>query len=102
MVIRLNLDQILWQALKGTDIRRVLTFGDRTAVCHLQPRERHVIRAGFEAIRQRADCQVRVVVGGAAFDEAPDLWEKVGGDGYAATIEDARKVGARLVGLPDA
>jgi hypothetical protein len=43
---------------------------------------------------------VRVVVGGAAFDEASDLWSKVGSDGYAPTIDQALDLGARLVGLP--
>ena len=28
-----------------------------------------------------------------------DLWEKVGSDGYASTIERAVTVGARLVGV---
>jgi hypothetical protein len=40
-----------------------------------------------------------VIVGGAAFDEAADLWEKVGSDGYAPTIARAVEVGAGLVGL---
>jgi methanogenic corrinoid protein MtbC1 len=60
------------------------------------------VKKAIEAIRGRFGSQVRVVVGGAAFNEAPDLWEKVGSDGYAATIDDALKVGARLAGLPDA
>ena len=42
---------------------------------------------------------MRVVVGGAAFDEVPDLWTRVGSDGYAPTIDQALDVGARLVGL---
>jgi len=60
------------------------------------------VKQAIDAIRRRADCDARVIVGGAAFDEAPDLWEKVGADGYAATLDQARQVGAKLVGLPDA
>jgi methanogenic corrinoid protein MtbC1 len=60
------------------------------------------VKQAIDAIRRRADCEARVVVGGAAFDEAPDLWQKVGADGYAATLEQARRLGAKLVGLPDA
>lgn len=51
------------------------------------------------SIRERCERPVRVVVGGAAFDEAPELWRTVGGDGYAPTIDEALKVGGRLVGL---
>ncbi len=60
------------------------------------------VKQAIEAIRERFDTRVRVLVGGAAFDEAPDLWEKVGSDGYAGTIDHALEVGARLVGLTDA
>ena len=60
------------------------------------------VKQAIEAIRERTGRPVRVVVGGAAFDEAPDLWEKVGSDGYAATIGDALQVGTRLTGVRDA
>ena len=53
----------------------------------------------IRSIRERCERPVRVIVGGAAFDEAEDLWEKVGSDGYAATIDKGLEVGARLVGL---
>ena len=86
------------------DLPKVLTFyqTDLLMLGATMSTQLPRVKQAIAAIRDRADCQVRVVVGGAAFDEAPDLWEKVGGDGYAATIEQARKVGARLVGLPDA
>ncbi len=58
------------------------------------------VEQAIRAIRDRCERQVRVVVGGAAFDETSDLWEKVGSDGYAPTIDRALDVGARLVGLP--
>jgi methanogenic corrinoid protein MtbC1 len=56
----------------------------------------------IRSIRERCERPVRVIVGGAAFDEAADLWEKVGSDGYAPTVDRALEVGARLVGLASA
>jgi methanogenic corrinoid protein MtbC1 len=57
------------------------------------------VQQAILSIRERCERPVSVIVGGAAFDEAPDLWEKVGSDGYAPTIDRAIEVGARLVGL---
>jgi len=57
------------------------------------------VEQAIRSIRERCERPVRVVVGGAAFDEVPDLWQKVGSDGYAPTIDRALDVGARLVGL---
>ncbi len=57
------------------------------------------VEQAIRSIRERCERPVRVVVGGAAFDEAPDLWERIGGDGYAPTIDRGLEVGARLVGL---
>ena len=68
-----------------------------TLATHI-PRVEQAIRS----IRERCERHVGVVVGGAAFDEAPDLWAKIGSDGYAPTIDRALEVGARLVGLANA
>jgi len=57
------------------------------------------VAQAISSIHERCERPVRVIVGGAAFDEAADLWEKVGSDGYAPTIERALEVGAGLVGL---
>jgi len=40
----------------------------------------------------------RILVGGLAFDDLPNLWKQVGADAYAASIEDAVAVGTALVG----
>ena len=32
---------------------------------------------------------VKVMVGGMAFADAPDLWQRLGADGYAATVTEA-------------
>ena len=83
------------------DIPTMLTFFEAdllmlgaTLATHI-PRVEQAIRS----IRERCERPVRVVVGGAAFDEAPDLWERIGSDGYAPTIDRALELGARLVGL---
>lgn len=59
------------------------------------PRARQTIRA----IRERCERPVKILVGGAAFDEAPEVWRKVGADGYGANLGEALEVGARLAGL---
>jgi methanogenic corrinoid protein MtbC1 len=50
-------------------------------------------------IRSRCERPVKIVVGGAAFDEAPELWRRVGADGYAPSVDQAVSLGAKLVGL---
>ncbi len=55
-----------------------------------------------EIIRQlREDertAQVKVMVGGYTFNTAPELWKRVGADGYASNARDAVTLGNRLVG----
>jgi methanogenic corrinoid protein MtbC1 len=57
------------------------------------------VRYTISAVRDRCERDVKILVGGAAFDEAQDIWRKVGADGYGATIDEALKVGGELVGL---
>jgi len=59
------------------------------------------VEQAIRSIRERCERPVRVVVGGAAFDEASDLWQRIGSDGYAPTVDQAVAVGARLVGLSE-
>ena len=56
------------------------------------------IEQSIAAIRERCERPVRILVGGAAFDDAPELWSRIGADGYAAGIDEALALGARLVG----
>jgi methanogenic corrinoid protein MtbC1 len=83
------------------DIPSTLTFFDAdllllTATLSTQlPRVQSTIRA----VRDRCERDVKILVGGAAFDEAQDVWRKVGADGYGPTIDEALQVGNRLVGL---
>jgi methanogenic corrinoid protein MtbC1 len=64
----------------------------------LAPQVSHVTEA-IEAIRSECERPVQIIVGGTAFDEATELWKRAGADGYAADVETAVPIGARLVGL---
>jgi methanogenic corrinoid protein MtbC1 len=50
-------------------------------------------------IRDRCERDVKILLGGGAFDEAPLLAERLGADGYAATIDEAVSTGSKLLGL---
>lgn len=50
-------------------------------------------------VHQRRERKTLVIVGGAAFDDAPLLWETLGADGYAADLAAVEPLGARLAGL---
>jgi MerR family transcriptional regulator, light-induced transcriptional regulator len=57
------------------------------------------VEQAIRSIRERCERPVKVVVGGSAFDEAPELWQRVGADGYGARLDEAVTLGNRLVGL---
>lgn len=52
----------------------------------------------IQVIRDRCERDVKIIVGGAAFDEAPQLWRRMNSDGYAESIDGAVALGAELVG----
>jgi methanogenic corrinoid protein MtbC1 len=83
------------------DLPNLLTFFEADLLMLGATLTTHVSRVEhtIAAIRERCERPVKIVVGGAAFDEAPDLVTRVGGDAYAPTIDGALSVGARLVGL---
>ena len=44
-------------------------------------------------MRTEADlCQIKVMVGGRVFNEAPDIWSTTGADGFAANARTAKKL----------
>jgi signal transduction histidine kinase/methanogenic corrinoid protein MtbC1 len=50
------------------------------------------------AVRGRDDCRgAKILVGGHPFNIVPDLWRKVGADGYAADAREALAVSERLL-----
>jgi methanogenic corrinoid protein MtbC1 len=57
------------------------------------------VEQAIRSIRERCERPVKVIVGGSAFDEAPDLWQRVGADGYGPRLDEAVALGGRLVGL---
>ena len=58
------------------------------------------LRQTIEIIRANdSEKAIKILVGGLAFVETPDLWERVGADGYAPSAHEAVEVGRRLLGL---
>ena len=55
-----------------------------------------------EALRALDGREVKILAGGVAFSEAPDLWQRLGADGHAPAADRAVELGARLVGLGQA
>lgn len=56
-------------------------------------------RQTIESARGLPGRKLEILVGGGAFADAPELWRRLGADGYAATADSAVVMGARLVGL---
>jgi methylmalonyl-CoA mutase cobalamin-binding domain/chain len=54
------------------------------------------------SVRDSEASDVRVLVGGYPFNQVPDLWRQVGGDGYAADAEAAIDVAEALVSRQEA
>ncbi len=55
-----------------------------------------------EAVRAEASSsgrEIKILVGGAAFEDQPDLWRRCGADGYAPCAASAVELGGQLVGL---
>jgi len=63
-----------------------------TLSTHVEPAARVIA-----AIRENTDRPVKIMVGGAAFDEVPGLWEKVAADAYAPDAAVAIELGAGLL-----
>jgi MerR family transcriptional regulator, light-induced transcriptional regulator len=53
----------------------------------------------ISAVRRIEGRPVHIMVGGLAFEDAPEIWRRLGADGYAADAPAAVELGARLVGL---
>ena len=51
----------------------------------------------IEAVRRLENRQVKVMVGGLAFRDAPELWRQLGADGYAEDVRQAVDLASRLV-----
>ncbi len=54
---------------------------------------------GIDALRAVPDRSVKILVGGAIFQEVPSLWRRLGADGHAAELEAIIALGFGQVGL---
>jgi methanogenic corrinoid protein MtbC1 len=61
----------------------------------LDPHLKAVQRA-IADVRGLEERDVKIIVGGPAFEKVPDLWRKLGADGYAARVEDTEPLASRL------
>jgi methylmalonyl-CoA mutase cobalamin-binding domain/chain len=57
----------------------------------------HLLSALIEMVRTAFGDQVKIFVGGYTFNIAPDLWKKVGADGYAPNAQQAILLANRLI-----
>jgi methanogenic corrinoid protein MtbC1 len=55
----------------------------------------NAVGAAVSAIRRHAP-RCKILVGGSAFAGLPDLWQQLGADGHAQTIDAAVALGAQL------
>ena len=54
------------------------------------------MQRAIERVRSLGGRDVKIIVGGLAFEKVPDLWRKVGADGYSSKIEDTETLASRL------
>ena len=54
------------------------------------------------ALRGLKDRELKIMAGGAAFAESPELWRRLGADGHSGSAEEAVALGARLLGIDSA
>lgn len=60
------------------------------------------VRLAVRMIRESSHGEVKVILAGRAFDEAPWLWRTFGADGYASSPEHAIEIGEGLLISPSA
>jgi methanogenic corrinoid protein MtbC1 len=55
------------------------------------------VRDVITKVRQgtRVDC--KVLIGGSAFDDCPEIWQQLGADGFATAATDALEQATRLL-----
>lgn len=94
-----------WRAVNlGSDnpdaeIVRSVEFFDADVVVLAATLDPHLkaVRRTIERIRALKDGEVKIIVGGPAFEAVTELWCRVGADGLAAGLEDAEPLASRLV-----
>ncbi len=72
---------------------------DLVALSVALPTQLASARRSIEAVRSHSEERTKIMVGGGAFVDAPDLWRTLGADGFVASVEDAVALGGQLIGL---
>ena len=62
------------------------------------PTQLKTARQTIEAVQGDDTLDTKILVGGGAFAELPDLWKGLGADGYVEKVDRAVELGGRLVG----
>jgi methanogenic corrinoid protein MtbC1 len=85
------------------EIARAATRYDADLLALSATLGRHVDRVTdtITAARALAGGELKILVGGHAFTEAPDLWRSIGADGYGRSASEAVTLAAKLCGLQD-
>ena len=61
----------------------------------------HAVKSLIATVRSAPECcGIKILVGGYPFKVAPDLWKKVGADGFAADAQEAIILANRLTNQP--
>ena len=74
---------------------------DLVALSVALPTQLKSARKTIDAIQSNPEPSTKIMVGGGAFVDAPDLWKTLGADGFVASVDDAVGLGGRLIGLED-
>ncbi len=72
--------------------------GDLLVLSAALPTQLEHIGTAIESVRRLENRQVKVMVGGLAFRDAPELWKELGADGYAETAGEAVALADSLLG----
>jgi methanogenic corrinoid protein MtbC1 len=82
-------------AAAADDFRADLIALSVTLISQLPP-----ARDTIDLVRRHSQRPVKILVGGQAFDDAPEVWKRIGADGYAVSLAEAGAVAEQLVGPP--
>lgn len=83
--------------LPSVDVAQAVKFFDASLVLLSAALSTHLkaVRETVEAIRElNSDC--KIIVGGTAFHETPELWRQLGVDAYATTLAEAVEIGTQV------
>ena len=84
-----------------TEIADAVTYFDADLLVLSAALSTHLkaLDESIRAVRKGTERDVKIMVGGLAFSSAPELWRRLGADGYSTDGDSAVAVGSQLVGL---